>query len=135
MQVAVGSSSMDASHVCTLVYALVGMRKTSPAQVAANAHCKCMQVRSSSCNACIQYMRHCLRKKTTTTAITQCKLQCCVQSPLSPPPPQHKLQCMHLVYAPLLEGKKRPPVQVTVCLAQHKHPSEGQKLHHHCWRA
>ena len=57
---------------------------------------------STSCNACIQYMRHCFRKKTTTTTITQCKLQYCVQSPLPPPPPQHKLQCMHSVYAPLL---------------------------------
>ena len=31
---------------------------------------------STNYNACIQYMRHCFRKKTTTTAITQCKLQC-----------------------------------------------------------
>ena len=41
VQVAVGSSRMDASHVCTLDNALVGTRKTPPAQVADNAHCKC----------------------------------------------------------------------------------------------
>ena len=34
VQVAVGSSRMDASHVCTLDNALVGTRKTPPAQVA-----------------------------------------------------------------------------------------------------
>ena len=57
-------------------------------------------------NASIQYTCHCLRKNTTTTAITQCKLQYYGQPPLPPPPPpqppQHKLQCMHSVYAPLL---------------------------------
>ena len=32
---------MDVSHVCTLDNVLVGTRKTPPAQVADNAHCKC----------------------------------------------------------------------------------------------
>ena len=61
---------------------------------------------STNYKASIQYMCHCLRKNTTTTAITQCKLQYYGQPPLPPPPPprppQHKLQCMHSVYAPLL---------------------------------
>ena len=61
---------------------------------------------STNYNASIQYMCHCLRKNTTTTAITQCKLQYYGQPPLPPPPPpgppQHKLQCMHSVYVPLL---------------------------------
>ena len=62
---------------------------------------------STNYNACIQYMHHCFKKKTTTTAITQCKLQYCVKPPLPlqpppPPPPQHNLQCMHSLYAPLL---------------------------------
>ena len=61
---------------------------------------------STNYNASIQYMCHCLRKNTTTTAITQCKLQYYGQPPLPPPPPprppQHKLQCMHSVYASLL---------------------------------
>ena len=62
---------------------------------------------STNYNACIQYMCHCFRKKTTTTAITQCKLQYYSQPPLPPhhstkqllTTPQHKNQivllCLH----------------------------------------
>ena len=38
---------------------------------------------STNYNASIQYMCHCLRKNTTTTAITQCKLQYYGQPPLA----------------------------------------------------
>ena len=40
VQVAVGGGSM-ASHVCTLVNALVGTRKMPPAKVKGDAQCKC----------------------------------------------------------------------------------------------
>ena len=41
VQVAVGSSSMVASHVCTLVNALVGTSKTPPVQVAGSTRARC----------------------------------------------------------------------------------------------
>ena len=41
VQVTVGSSRMDASHVWTLDNVLVGTRKTPPAQVADTVHSKC----------------------------------------------------------------------------------------------
>ena len=44
MQVAKGNGSMVASHVCTVVNALVGTKYTPPAQVADGAHCKCSEV-------------------------------------------------------------------------------------------
>ena len=117
---------------------------------------------STNYNASIQYKCHCLRKNITTTAITQCKLQYYGQPPLPPPPPprppQHKLQCMHSVYAPLLEEKKqttsasycglgpapapfRPPlVPRSTCAQWWKIRTtsasyRGSKLHRHHWRA
>ena len=44
VQVAVGSSRMAASHVCTLDNALVGTRKTPTVQVADNAHASASEV-------------------------------------------------------------------------------------------
>ena len=57
-------------------------------------------------------------KKHKHPHITQCRLQYYVQPPLPPPPPQHKLQCMHSVYAPLLLEKdhhhRHHTVQATI---------------------
>ena len=81
-------------------------------------------------NACIQYMRHCSRKNTTTTT-TQCKLQyrshhhlcqqsiCASWSQKKAPPVQVTVAtttCVSRVSA-LVGHRKRPPVQVTVAPA------------------
>ena len=96
-------------------------------------------------------MRHCSRKKTTITTIIQCKLQYYVQPPLPPlpppPPPQHKLQCMHSVYAPLLKEKDHHchhTVQVTIlrpttisyhhCHHHRHHYNACIQYMHHCCR-
>ena len=102
---------------------------------------------STNYNASIQYKCHCLRKNTTTTAITQCKLQYYGQPPLPPPPPprppQHKLQCMQSVYAPLLGEKKdhqckllwawssTSTLQTTACAKEYMHTVVKDKDHQH----
>ena len=61
-------------------------------------------------------MRHCSRKRPPPPPSDSASYNIYVQPPL--PPPQHKLQCMHSVYAPLLQEKghhhRHHTVQVTI---------------------
>lgn len=110
---------------------------------------------------CRCYMHHWFRKKTTT--ITQCKLQCCIQSPLPspppPPPPQHSYNaCIQYTHHCSREKKQitsasycgpipasapfRPPhIPDSICAQWLKIKptsasfTEGQNLHRHHWSA
>ena len=90
----------------------------------------------------IQYMRHCFRKKTTTTTtITQCKLQFTSNHHYHHDHIRRRRHhhhstsynaCIHHMHH--CSRKNRPPVQVTVGLAQHQHPSDHcmcQGVHAH----